>query len=50
MAPLLEPRLQYWQRLLGYQVANLSLSRTPLPVEAPELAADVDADGVLSAL
>jgi hypothetical protein len=50
MAPLLEPRLQYWQRLLGYQVANLSLSRTPLPVEALELAADVDPDGVLSAL
>jgi hypothetical protein len=50
MAPLLEPPLQYWQRLLGYQVANLSLSRTPLPAEEPELAADVDADGVLSAL
>jgi hypothetical protein len=25
MAPLLEPALQYWQRLLGFQVANLSL-------------------------
>jgi hypothetical protein len=29
MAPLLEPNVQYWQRLLGYQVCNLSLSRTP---------------------
>jgi hypothetical protein len=25
MAPLMEPALQYWQRLLGYQIANLSL-------------------------
>jgi hypothetical protein len=25
MAPLLEPSLQYWQRLLGYQVANLAV-------------------------
>jgi hypothetical protein len=30
MAPLLEPSLQYWQRLLGYQVANLLVSRSPL--------------------
>ncbi len=28
MAPLLEPSLQYWQRLLGYRVFNLSLSST----------------------
>jgi hypothetical protein len=30
MAPLLEPNVQYWQRLLGYQVVNLSLEREPL--------------------
>lgn len=27
MAPLLAPKVQYWQRLIGYQIFNLSLSR-----------------------
>ena len=30
MAPLLEPSLQYWQRLLGFEVVHLSVSREPL--------------------
>ncbi len=34
MAPLLAPALQYWQRLLGYRVANLSVRRKPLPAQA----------------
>jgi hypothetical protein len=34
MAPLLAPALQYWQRLLGYRVASLSVRRKPLPAEA----------------
>jgi hypothetical protein len=32
MAPLLEPSLQYWQRLLGFRVVNLSLCSKPLAV------------------
>jgi hypothetical protein len=28
--PMLDPRLQYWQHLVGYQIANLSLCRSPL--------------------
>jgi hypothetical protein len=50
MAPLLEPTLQYWQGLLGYQITNLSLSRTALPAQERELAADVDADRLTLAL
>jgi hypothetical protein len=40
MAPLLAPALQYWQRLLGYRVASLSVRRKPLPAQAclPEVA------------
>jgi hypothetical protein len=34
MAPLLAPALQYWQRLLGYRVAGLSVCRKPLPAQA----------------
>jgi hypothetical protein len=34
MALLLAPALQYWQRLLGYRVASLSVRRRPLPTEA----------------
>jgi hypothetical protein len=34
MAPLLEPSLQYWQHLLGFGVANLSVRARPLPAEA----------------
>ncbi len=30
IAPLLEPSLQYWQRLLGFDVVHLSVSRRPL--------------------
>jgi hypothetical protein len=30
MAPLLEPSLQYWQRLLGFRVVNLALRAKPL--------------------
>ncbi len=30
MAPLLEPSLQYWQRLLGFRVANLAVRAEPL--------------------
>jgi hypothetical protein len=33
MAPLLAPELQYWQRLLGYRVASLSVRRKPLPAQ-----------------
>jgi hypothetical protein len=33
MAPLLEPTLQYWQRLLGFQVANLSLTQASPSLE-----------------
>jgi hypothetical protein len=50
MAPMLESTLQYWQHLLGYQVFNLALSRTPLPAEDTQLAGDGDASAVLSAL
>lgn len=48
MAPLLEPSLQYWQRLLGFDVVHLSVSRQPLVgnaasrADVPEL--DVSAD------
>jgi hypothetical protein len=35
MAPLLEPSLQYWQRLLGFQVANLSVRSAPIAVAQP---------------
>jgi hypothetical protein len=34
MAPLLAPALQYWQRLLGYRVASLSVRRKSLPAQA----------------
>jgi hypothetical protein len=30
-APLLEPSVQYWQRLLGFRVANLSVRGAPIP-------------------
>jgi hypothetical protein len=36
IAPLMDPNVQYWQRLLGYRVANLRMLRTPLPAEEPE--------------
>jgi hypothetical protein len=48
MAPLLEPSLQYWQRLLGFDVVHLSVSRQPLVrnatsrVDVPKL--DVPSD------
>jgi hypothetical protein len=46
MAPLLEPSLQYWQRLLGFDVVNLSVCRKPLAPASPPpgvgLAAQVD--------
>jgi len=35
MAPLLEPTLQYWQRLLGFQVVNLAVRSAPLALEGP---------------
>jgi hypothetical protein len=50
IAPLLEPGLQYWQRLLGYQVAHLSISRAPLPSEHPKLALDVQTGDAMAAL
>jgi hypothetical protein len=39
MAPLLEAPLQYWQRLLGFRVVNLSLRGAPLPSIGPAPAA-----------
>jgi hypothetical protein len=30
-APLLEPPVQYWQQLLGFRVANLSVRAAPIP-------------------
>jgi hypothetical protein len=48
MAPLLDPNLQYWQRLLGYRVFNLRLCRTPLPSRQPELAPEPERDRVLT--
>jgi hypothetical protein len=44
MAPLLEPTLQYWQRLLGFQVVNLSVSSAPLAVDGPPPIADLAID------
>jgi hypothetical protein len=46
MAPLLEPSLQYWQRLLGYRIFNLALCRTPLEVapQEPDFELEVDAE------
>ncbi len=35
MAPLLEPSLQYWQRLLGFRVANLSVRSRPIGERGP---------------
>ncbi len=35
MAPLLEPSLQYWQRLLGFRVVNLSLRAKPIAAALP---------------
>ncbi|HLL92030.1 MAG TPA: hypothetical protein VK252_03750 [Solirubrobacteraceae bacterium] len=49
MAPMLEPALQYWQRLLGYRIFNLTLSRMPLPAES-ELAGEAHAREGLPAL
>jgi hypothetical protein len=40
MAPLLAPALQYWQRLLGYRVASLSVRRRPLSAGGCWSAAD----------
>jgi hypothetical protein len=48
IAPLLDPNLQYWQRLLGYRVANLRLLRAPLSAETPQPIADLDVDRILS--
>jgi hypothetical protein len=51
MAPMLEPSLQYWQRLLGFDVVHLSVSRQPLvqrassPAVVPKLDARSDRDG-----
>ena len=47
MAPLLEPALQYWQRLLGYQIANLSVS-TASPARWELRVAEVDAEPAVS--
>jgi hypothetical protein len=48
MAPLLEPSLQYWQHLLGFRVANLSVRSSPLSAEAfepvPRVQCDAAAD------
>ncbi len=44
MAPLLEPALQYWQRLLGYRVASLSVRRKPLPATEREAVVDLEED------
>lgn len=33
MAPLLEPSLQYWQRLLGFDVVHVSVRRAPLAAD-----------------
>jgi hypothetical protein len=35
MAPLLEPSLQYWQHLLGFRIANLSVRSSLLSAEPP---------------
>jgi hypothetical protein len=54
MAPLLEPSLQYWQRLLGYRVFNLELSRVRVdraPARpAVEVSAADDSERVLTTL
>jgi hypothetical protein len=48
MAPLLEPSLQYWQRLLGFRVFNLSLRAKPVaalpaaPIGASDLRTPLD--------
>jgi hypothetical protein len=50
MAPLLEPGLQYWQHLLGYQVFNLELSRTPIAAADTGCAVEAESEGALAAL
>lgn len=50
MAPLLAPELQYWQRLLGYRVASLSVRRKPLPVEGCKPAFEIESNQTLIAL